>query len=482
MSAVRSLFRSRLTVRLVLSHLLVIVVVLGVAGAALLAQSRRYFVDADRRALLIQARAAAASCGETCIATGRAAVDVRNATLPSGAVISQNRNITEEATTVDPSTQRIQTELNTTLTIIRAGTPTNDATVASALQGVATTRVSSPLLVAAAPIRRGSDVVGAALVRGDLADVEAVLRDLKRALIAVLAVSAVLATAVGFLRARAISKPIRALTKSVQAIADGDFSVHIPSAVGGDELSRLATAFASMRDRVTHELAARAAFVTDASHELRTPLTAIRGSVEILQDSGGDNPTVRAHFLGTLERETARLLALVNGLLDLDAGDRVAVREPVDLVVLIDSVIAQLQVVFPATIERRGADAVVAIGDPAQLRQVLLNLIDNACTHGGRTVQISARTKGCCVVEITDDGPGIAEADRERVVERFVRLDASRNRAGDASDTRDRGSGLGLAIVQAIVSAHGGRLAIRDRDSGPGTTIVVELPAQAAVS
>ena len=470
------MFRSRLTARLVLSHLLVIVVVLGVAGAALLAQSRRYFVDADRRALLIQARAAAASCDATCVETGRAAPGLRNAALPSGAVISQNRNITEEATTVDPSTQRIQTELTTTLTIVRTGAASGDSAVEAALRGSASSRSLGSSVVAAAPIRQGSAVIGAAVVRGDLADVEAVLSDLRRALLAVLALSAVLAAVVGFLRARSIAKPLRALTTSAQAIADGDFTTVMPPTRGNDELALLTNTFASMRDRVTGELATRAAFVADASHELRTPLTAIRGSVEILQDGGADDPKTRARFLTTLEQETNRLLALVDGLLVLDSTERSTIREAVDLVELAGSVIAQFGDHVPARIDLEATAAVVARGDPAQLRQVLVNLIDNACTHGGNRVIVRVHMNVACIIDVVDNGPGIPEEDRERVVERFVRLDASRRRERGSPEARDRGSGLGLAIVDAIVTAHGGTLKIGGRDGRPGTTVTLALP------
>ncbi len=473
---VRAMFRSRLTVRLVFSHLLVIVVVLGVAGAALLTQSRRYFVDSDRRALLIQALAAAASCDPACVETGRAAPGLRNSALPSGAVISQNRNISESATTVDPSSQRLQTELSSTLTIVRSGARGQERTVVAALRGSPSANASASSVIAAAPIRQGSSVIGAAVVRGDLDDVNAVVRDLRRALFVVLALSAVLAALVGFIRARAIARPLRTLTSSAQAIADGDFSATIPASRGTDELAVLANTFASMRDRVTHELATRAAFVADASHELRTPLTAIKGSVEVLLDGGGDDPAVRARFLSNLEQETDRLLALVNGLLDLDSAERSTDHEPVDLGDLARSVIAQVHEYAPAAIDLRAADGVVTSGDRAQLRQVLLNLIDNACTHGGRSVTVRVRMNERCVVEVIDDGPGIAVEDRARVLERFVRLDSSRSRANASPGSRDRGSGLGLSIVQAIVSAHNGLLSIRGGDDGRGTAVAVDLP------
>ncbi len=474
--------RSPLTVRLVLSHLLVIVVVLGIAGVALLAQSRRYFINADRRAQLIQARAAAASCDSVCVASGRAGVGMRNTSLPSGAVVSQNRNISEAATRVEALTQRIQTELTSTLTIVPQGSAAAEPWITAALRGTEATNVSGRSLVAAVPIRSGTTVIGAAVVRGDLGDVESVLGDLRRALFGVLAASAVVASIIGYLRARAIARPIRELTMSAQAISDGDFDRRIPTAKGADELAVLATTFASMRDRVRHELATRAAFVADASHELRTPLTAIRGSVEVLEDGGADDPVVRARFLSSLRQETDRLLGLVNGLLGLDAGDRAMRREPVHLGALAASVVEQLG---PENLSLDVEAGPPVLGDVDQLRQVLVNLIDNARTHGGDTVVIRIRTEDeRSIVEVSDDGPGVAEVDRERVFERFVRLDRSRQRTATTgapspvTAKRHGGAGLGLSIVRAIVTSHGGTVALHPGADGTGATARVILPAQ----
>jgi signal transduction histidine kinase len=394
--------RSRLTVRLVLSHLLVIVVVLGIAGFALLTQSRRYFVDADRRALLVQARTVASACDAACVASGQVNAGLTNAELPAGATVSQNRNFGRRANTVDAGTQRLQTELTSTLTIVKQGDLQQEAKIA--LGGAESSRVDGSSLIAVAPIRSGGQVIGAAIVRGDLSDVEDVLRDLGNTLFAALAVSAVVAAIVGFLRARSIAKPIRALTESAQAIADGDFSRSLPTARGGDEIAVLGSTFGSMQARVRQELDARAAFVADASHELRTPLTAIRGSIEVLQDGGADDPATRARFLNRLESETDRLLGLVNGLLDLDSGDRLGAGESVDLSALARSV----KDAFAA--ENVHLDAplpVWSLGNEGQLRQVLVNLIENARTHGGTDVNVRVSSANRLArLEVTDNGPG----------------------------------------------------------------------------
>jgi two-component system, OmpR family, sensor kinase len=466
--------------RLVLSHLLVIVVVLGVAGFALLTQSRRYFVNADRRALLVQARTVASSCDGACVASGQVNAGLSNVSLPAGATVSQNRNIAGRVNTVEPSSQRIQTELTSTLTIVKRGADVSDSAIASALSGNESSRIDGSALIAAAPIRQANVVIAAAVVRGDLSDVESVLGDLRRTLFAALGASALIAAIVGFLRARSIAKPIRALTVSAQAIADGDFTLPLPVGKGRDELAVLATTFVSMRERVQQELDARAAFVADASHELRTPLTAIRGSIEILQDGGADDPATRARFLNSLESETDRLLGLVNGLLDLDAGDRPAIRKLVDLSASARSVIEALAA---DNVHLDAPIPVAVLGDPGQLRQVLVNLIDNAKTHGGSSVRVRVFAQGrLAQVEISDEGPGVPEAERRRVFERFVRLDQSRQRDASSTSTRQRGAGLGLAIVEAIVSAHDGTVVLRSGPTGIGTSVVVTLPLSASGS
>jgi signal transduction histidine kinase len=472
--------RSRLTTRLVLSHLLVIVVVLGVAGFALLTQSRRYFVNADRRALIVQARTVASSCDPACVASGQVNANLSRASLPAGATVAQNRNIAGRVNTVETSSQRIQTELTSTLTIVKRGADVADAAIASALSGYESSRVDGSALIAAAPIRQTNVVIGAAVVRGDLSDVESVLGDLRRTLFAALGASALIAAIVGFFRARSIAKPIRALTESARAIGDGDFTRPVSVGKGRDELAVLATTFVSMRERVQQELDARAAFVADASHELRTPLTAIRGSIEILQDGGADDPATRARFLNSLENETDRLLGLVHGLLDLDAGDRPTVRERVDLGAVARTVIDAL---VADNLHLHAPTPVVVLGDPGQLRQVLVNLIDNARTHGGTSVRVDVLASDrLAEVAIIDDGPGVPEAERRRVFERFVRLDQSRQRDASSTIARQRGAGLGLAIVEAIVSAHDGTVVLRSGPTGIGTTAVVTLPLSASSS
>ena len=470
------MIRHRLTTRLALSHMLVIVVGLGVAGTGLLSQSRRYFVNAERRALMVQARAVAATCDDRCIATGAVGVTVPSEQLPSAANVSQTQQNGPGNLTVNPElTSQVSAALPSNVRVFSIDGISRSAFVATALAGHEATGTESSTLVAAVPIRRRGVVVGAVEVRGTLHDVNAVLRDLQRQGVIALGIGSLAALTFGLLRARSIARPIRSLTIATRSIADGQFDLVLPEQRSHDELEQLTTAFADMRDRVRQELAVRDAFVADASHELRSPLTAIRGAVDILQTDASERPEVRARFLASLGRETDRLLRLVNNLLLMQSveqspacNEAVRLDELVTAVVLdLQPIAAEKQLVFtvdtPTPLSTRG--------DDRHLRQVLINLIANALTHAppGSAVTIRTRsTASGCRVEVEDQGIGIPEADRDRVFDRFVRLDQSRNRDHG-------GAGLGLSIARTIAAAHGGTVTLHE-GIAHGTIARIDLP------
>ena len=222
-------------------------------------------------------------------------------------------------------------------------------------------------------------------------------------------------------------------------------------------------------------------FVANVSHELRTPLTAVRGYVEALLDGVAD-PAQSHTFLETIARHTHRMERLVSDLLRLarlDAGQETLERLACDIDGLLRGVEAELAAAITArrvtVVHDVATDAATVDGDPAKLHDALRNLLENATNYSPEngTVTISARrVDSRIVITVSDEGPGIPEADLPRVFERFYRADKAR-----ARDGRDPGgTGLGLAIVKHLVELHGGRVAAANRPSG-GALLTVDLPA-----
>nr|WP_203720089.1 HAMP domain-containing sensor histidine kinase [Streptomyces anulatus] len=241
-------------------------------------------------------------------------------------------------------------------------------------------------------------------------------------------------------------------------------------------------------------------FVADASHELRTPLASIRGYAELTRRATGSREApepdpVTRHALGRIESEADRMTGLVEDLLllaRLDSGRPLSYGST-DLLPLVVDAIGDARA---ADRGARGQDAlhrwrlelpaepVTVRADPDRFQQVLVNLLANARTHTppGTTVTVSVRPPvragGPVALEVRDDGPGIPAELLPHVFERFARGDASRSRgAGTGTGTATGSTGLGLAIVQAVVSAHGGRVRV---ESEPGRTVfAIQLPAEA---
>jgi two-component system OmpR family sensor kinase len=214
--------------------------------------------------------------------------------------------------------------------------------------------------------------------------------------------------------------------------------------------------------------------VGDASHELRTPLTTIQGQLDLLQRGAADHPDLRRDSLEAMQREVRRMSVLVDDLLTLtrldNPGDLEPVRIPVDLDQLIAETVEEQSVRAPdqqVEVETSSPAAAVVIGDPDQLRRVILNLANNALSHapGGNHTWRSRLEGGAVEVSLSDQGPGIPAESLDRVFDRFYRGDDER---------RSNGSGLGLAIVKSIVEAHGGR--VEARSSTAGATLIARLP------
>ena len=263
-------------------------------------------------------------------------------------------------------------------------------------------------------------------------------------------------------------QPVEAIRAEVDEIKHTTMHRRVPVPATGDEVARLASTMNDMLDRLQHAADQQRQFVSDASHELRSPVTTIRTDVEVAlaHPDATDWPQVADRVLG----ETGRLGHLVDDLLELARIDEGRERRHVD-VDLDEVVLAEAaRINGGLTVRTAGVSAGRVRGDEHQLAQAVRNLLDNAARHAESTVTVTlGEVDGSVVLTIDDDGPGIPIGDRERVFERFTRLD-------EARDRRRGGAGLGLALVRRSVEAHGGTVEISDSPSG-GARVEVHLPA-----
>jgi signal transduction histidine kinase len=313
-------------------------------------------------------------------------------------------------------------------------------------------------------------LVAASPLDGVRRSVDAVQAGLLVAFPALLALVALLAWIIA---GRAL-RPVEAIRTEVESISGSTLDRRVPVPESGDEVARLAHTMNDMLDRLEEAASRQQRFVADASHELRSPVTAIRTELEVAQRTAGpdDWPAIAARLLA----EEARLEAVISDLLLLATLDEgAALPDPV-AVDLAEEGREEARRRAPeradVAIEVDAPDAVVVQGSRTQLRRALANLLDNATRHARATVRLSVHERdGRARVLVDDDGPGIAEADRERVFERFVRLDGHRARDGGA------GAGLGLSLVRRIADRHQGTARVDTSPLG-GARLVLDLPAR----
>jgi two-component system OmpR family sensor kinase len=275
-------------------------------------------------------------------------------------------------------------------------------------------------------------------------------------------------------------RPLRRMTATAGAIAGGDLSQRVATSQPGTEAGDLGIALNGMLGRIeeafderTESEARLRQFIADASHELRTPVATIRGYAELYRTGALTGEEDLADAMRRTEKESVRMGDLVDDLLHLARLDQGRPLETaaVDLRALAaDAVLDALAVAPDREVVVEAPDPVVVPGDESRLRQVIANLVGNALVHAPDarvTVRVD-RTATDAVLEVADDGPGMAAQDAAKAFDRFYRADASRQR-------HRGGSGLGLSIVDATVRAHGGAASIESRP-GQGTTVRVELP------
>ncbi|MDT8916151.1 HAMP domain-containing sensor histidine kinase [Amycolatopsis sp. PS_44_ISF1] len=264
-------------------------------------------------------------------------------------------------------------------------------------------------------------------------------------------------------------RPVAAIRAEMAEIGEHALQRRVPVPAARDEIAELAATTNATLDRLQSAMRQQQRFVADASHELRSPLAALRTGLDSARShpDQADWPSVTGRALA----DVGRLQALVTDLLLLaeQEGKPQVPLGLVDLTALAEEQTAERRYLVEDREIRCQAEAEALVrGDPAPLERVLRNLLDNAVRHAGSTVVVSVTsTAETVVLEVADDGPGVAAADRERVFDRFTRLDDARAR--DAG-----GTGLGLAIARMITRRHGGTL--RVADSAVGARFVATFP------
>jgi signal transduction histidine kinase len=269
---------------------------------------------------------------------------------------------------------------------------------------------------------------------------------------------------------------VAALTQTAARVNEHNLREPLPRTNNGDELDRLTEVFNTMMARLDASFGRIREFTLHASHELKTPLTVVRGELESALQDPELAPAQRERCATQLE-EVQRLTAIVDGLTLLtkaDAGQVALAREPIRLDEIVRDTFADTQILAqPRTIQvtLQASEPLTVTGDRNRLRQLLLNLADNAvkyCDPAGQVTLALRKVEDLAEFTITNTGPGIPPAIQPRVFDRFFR--------GDASHNNDvEGCGLGLSIAEWIATAHGGRIRLSS-EPGPLTTVIVSLP------
>ena len=293
-----------------------------------------------------------------------------------------------------------------------------------------------------------------------------------------LPVAVSVAVAGGFVLVRRALKPVDNLSQKAAVITQHNLSERLPVVRTGDELERLSLSLNLMISRLEDAINSSKQFVADASHELRTPLAVLRGELENLaQDSQLKSQT--RETLGSALEEVDRLAKIVEGLLALSRLDTGEVKSEwvrFDLAELVATTADQMNLLAEdkhIAVVCDCAERVMVEGDQARLKQVVVNLLDNAIKYtpdGGRIRLKTARDEGSAVLDVVDDGIGIPPEALPHVFKRFFRVDGSRSREHGAG-----GAGLGLSIVKSICDAHGARVEVSSTP-GQGSQFRVRQP------
>ena len=334
--------------------------------------------------------------------------------------------------------------------------------------------------VYSAPIRlRSGQIIGVVEVGQSMEGLDATLRTLRLALTLGSVAALILAALVGAFLARTALRPVDEITRAAREIAAGQGTAELGRRLRirqpNDEVGRLAATFNEMLERLETLFQTQQRLVADVSHELRTPLTTLRGNLDLLRRGAAEDPKMREEAIAAMEAEVARMSRMLSDLLLLaqaDAGIQLQFK-PVELDTLLLEVYRQALVMAEGRVRVHlgHEDQAQVMGDADRLRQLLLNLVENAIKYtppGGEVTLSLAREPGWVRITVADTGIGIAPEDLPHIFERFYRADKARSRTMG-------GTGLGLSIAQWIAEAHGGQITVESR-VGEGSVFTLWLP------
>jgi heavy metal sensor kinase len=307
--------------------------------------------------------------------------------------------------------------------------------------------------------------------------IESVERGLLWTFILGLPLIVALAMGGGYLLMRRALRPVDEIRQKAAQITSRNLSERLPVVHTGDELERLATDLNRMIERLEESFTQINRFSADASHELRTPLTVLQGELESVAQSSHKLPPEVRDTIGSALEETQRLAKIVENLLAisrLEAGEGRKNIEHLDFAELARSTADQMRLLAEEKHISLACDRTNPVeveADPARLKQIVVNLLDNAIKYtpkGGKVSISVSEQNNHAVLDVTDSGIGISATDLPHIFDRFYRADKARSRQTD-------GTGLGLSIVRSICTAHGGHVRVESSE-GKGTVFHVEIP------
>lgn len=335
-----------------------------------------------------------------------------------------------------------------------------------------------PIRVYSAPVRISSgQIVGTAQVAQQLQPIIETLEIIRLALLIGGGLALLLAAAGGAVISGRTLRPLRNFTETANHIVTAqDLQQRLVAPYPHDEVGQLAETFNKMMERLEILFNTQHQLVADVSHELRTPLAIIQGNLDLLHRGAAKDPIMLSESMDAMNSEVARMSRLVRDLLLLaesDAGAPLQLR-PVELDTLLLEVYREGLLIANHRLKVRlgHEDQAVVQGDPDRLKQLMLNLVNNAIAYtpdgGTVTLSLHRRPDDWVRVAVADTGVGIAADDLPHIFDRFWRHDKARS-------PKLGGSGLGLSIAKSIVEAHGGRITV-ESELGKGTTFEVLLP------